>query len=100
MDAKEYLREYGRHMKTYCANNACGKCERNNKNCDVFSEDMLNFIEKWSKEHPIKTNREKFKEVFGISFCDSPICGGKVDEGIKWLDQEYIEPEEIKETNE
>lgn len=45
-------------------------------------------IMKWAKENPIKTNAEKFKEVFGITWNEAPI-------GCRFWNQEYKEPEEV-----
>ena len=47
----------------------------------VLAEDA---IMKWAAEHPIKTNRDKFKEVFGFDYLD-PLPGG----GSAWLTAEY-----------
>jgi len=33
--------------------------------------EIIEIVEKWSKEHPIVTNRDKFKEVFGINLYDT-----------------------------
>lgn len=41
-------------------------------------------IMEWTAKHPIKTNRDKFKEVFGLDYLD-PLPGG----GIAWLAAEY-----------
>lgn len=43
----------------------------------------------WGKEHPPKTNRDKFREVFGmdiITNCNSGTCQ------YDWANQEYKEP--------
>ena len=45
---------------------------------DAF--DIVEIVEKWGKEHPIITNRDKFKEVFGVELyhhkngCDGFSC--------------------------
>lgn len=33
--------------------------------------DIIEIVEKWSKEHPIVTNKDKFKEMFGINIYDT-----------------------------
>lgn len=70
----------------------------------------LNAIENWAKEHPKKTNRDKFEEVFGIKFDTYALCSGEfscdiemhpdavkcIEEGAicadcRWWDEEYKE---------
>ena len=60
-------------------------------------EEAVAIVEKWSKEHPGKTNRDKFFEVFGID----PRPAGYVTnhnraEGLatEWWDRPYEEPKE------
>ena len=62
-------------MRRMCeANPECKGCPINNLglSCGRYSEDFIkdvgtavNAIEKWSKEHPIITNLQKFEEIFG-----------------------------------
>lgn len=43
----------------------------------------------WAKEHPVKTNADKFKEIFG----DEPYTITLFDDNfIRWLREEYKEP--------
>lgn len=57
-------------------------------------------VEQWTKEHPIVTNADKFKEVFGkpIGSYGAPCPNGLTiyENGtmsnIEWLEQEYKEP--------
>ena len=93
MDAKEYIKAYNRHVKTYCAHDACTKCERTGKDCGVLSEEMVDFIEQWSKEHPIKTNMNKIVEVFGEMAVSR---FAKYPELYEWLKEEYQKPEETE----
>ena len=51
------------------------------------------FIMKWARENPVKTNRDKFKEVFGIEFSDLFRLGISRDLQ-KWLYKEYEEPKD------
>ena len=46
----------------------CNDCPLNSIDCDYARNafDIIEIVEKWSKEHPIVTNADKFKEVFGI----------------------------------
>ena len=39
-------------------------CSQGNVNFKAF--DVIEVVEKWSKDHPITTNAQKFKEVFGF----------------------------------
>lgn len=46
----------------------------------------------WAADHPIKTNRKKFQEVFGIDFSD--LYNSGFSRYIQnWLEKEYEEPE-------
>lgn len=47
-------------------------------------------IMNWAKENPVKTNRDKFKEVFGF---DPVILDIWNQRGGEWLFEEYKEPE-------
>ena len=75
----------------------CEECPINKirGNAICMSWIMLNpektepIILKWASEHPIITNRMKFKDVFGFEFTD------RVPESQyhrEWLDKEYEEP--------
>jgi hypothetical protein len=47
----------------------CGECPLYGCGCGdslkTSPEKILELVEQWSKEHPFKTNGEKFEEVFG-----------------------------------
>lgn len=49
----------------------------------IHAMEVIEIVEQWSKEHPIVTNRDKFKEVFGINIdenkhdCVGLICPSK-----------------------
>lgn len=59
-------------------------------------------VEKWSKEHPIVTNADKFKEVFGkpIGSYGTPCPNGLTIyeigtmSNLEWLGKEYKKQEE------
>ena len=53
-----------------------------------YPQEAEEIIMAWAKENPIKTNAEKFKEVFGITWNEAPI-------GNKFWNQEYKEPKEV-----
>lgn len=70
-----------------CAGVDCNNCPFNGKVCNLATNTIFNayksieIVENWVKEHPIKTNSQKFEEVFGfrpnvflreeaVSICD------------------------------
>ncbi len=84
-----------------CRGSMCKDCMFNKDlrcELDDFFEIMEEF-EKWVKEHPPITNKEKMEEVFGakvdtkcecppgIEMCGSPTC----KECRKWWNKEYKE---------
>ena len=128
MDAIEYLKRRGRmcesideciycpiyltameggasmHLRDLWEVNDCHFWEQDN------SEQAAQAVEEWSKENPIKTNAQKFEEVFGIAptqkVCLFLECnengGGFVDGELggcakcklnNWWDEPYKEPE-------
>ena len=78
MDAKWFWAEARRMCQSYVG---CGGCPASSFDCLVSVEsecsdptETVRIVEEWSKEHPIQTRAEKFREVFG----KSPIsCTGK-----------------------
>ncbi len=89
----------------------CGYCSlssHNNgttKSCDDFMLDHPDMAEpilkEWMAEHPLKTNKDKFAEVFGeiekFGKCKFAKCGAVPCGGCDWWKQEYVEPFEGKE---
>lgn len=96
----------------------CEKCPIYAHCCDAYQDDIrvynafeiIDAVEKWSKEHPVITNRDKFKEIFGweipkslrdcyaVQYCDcleSNDCSECPYNGF-W-GKEYKEPKEKKE---
>lgn len=63
-----------------CFGVKCSKCPLLSKcryDCSVGgfitkSFEIIDVVEKWGKEHPVVTNREKFKELFGKEILVSP----------------------------
>lgn len=55
-----------------CTGVDCNFCPFNGKVCNLATNTIFNayksieIVENWAKENPIKTNSEKFKEVFGF----------------------------------
>lgn len=70
MDAVKYLKEYERMCRSYGFD--CGECEinkmRNGDGCtsiiNKYPEEAVSIVEKWSKEHPIKTRKSEFLKMF------------------------------------
>lgn len=64
---------------------------------DIF--EIMEEFEKWVKEHPPTTNKEKMEEVFGVKIgpkCLCPPCAGRCvlncEECRKWWNEEYQTP--------
>ncbi len=56
-------------------------CRKENIFLDIY--DVIEFVEKWAKEHPAKTNREVFMEAMQEKFGDAldlDILNGMLDE--------------------
>ena len=53
---------------------------------DIVLESNCLVVEQWSKDHPIVTNAQKFKEIFGLpAHC-------MIDQDAQWWDEPYKEP--------
>lgn len=109
------LRDYEYKGGTKCVGVICENCPLYNKACGSFYVfEALEIVEQWAKEHPIKTNADKFKEIFGVDapmnrcikndeFCadcefyefGSEHGGCKANE--KFWNAEYTEPAESEE---
>lgn len=94
------FQEIAKEYKRMCdKNKICSKCPiktvMNNTidSCGTWilinPETAENIIMKWSAEHPVETNEDKFKEVFGYDPYTVTIFD---DNFIKWLKKEYKEP--------
>ena len=103
MDAELFAEELGRMCKSYgCSCSGCGVMDlKPDDGCIVAlaknPKEFVAIVERWSNEHPRKTNRDKFFEVFGID----PRPAGYVTnhnraEGLatEWWDRSYEEPKE------
>ena len=93
MDAIEYLKTRTR-MTNNCTIN-CDECLLHYKNNDkelycnkleeYYPNEAIKIVEKWSKEHPLISNVDKYKEVIKETFGDDfeiEICGNKPYENI------------------
>lgn len=80
-DKEKFKKEYIRMMDSLrenhkgepsCNGAACSKCPLNNIACGggidlrYYVFEAIEVVEKWSKEHPIVTYKDKFIEVFGV----------------------------------
>ena len=88
---KTVMREFQR----LCYERKCGLCPVGNRvfneresYCCVWvkdhPEEAERIIMQWAAEHPLKTNRDKFKEVFGLDYFESLPGGCSA-----WLTAEY-----------
>lgn len=94
MEALEFLKE----AKRKCSSTTCEVCRNESyavlcplsEYPDEEMEKLVSGVEQWSKEHPIITNAQKFKEVFGFSVEDKYTMRSDVTD---WLNKPYKEPE-------
>ena len=93
--AKEYKRMC--NLSERCSNCPMNKSKDSAYTCRywmlyVDPEAAEKVILDWAAEHPVKTNRKKFKEVFGIDFSD--LYNSGFSRCIQnWLEKEYEESE-------
>ena len=71
MDAVEFLKESERMCKSHTNCFDCPAFSRLKEECgivDIFNvenkEQVVSFVEKWSKEHPPKTRQSEFLKMF------------------------------------
>lgn len=87
MDAVEFCKELSR----LCSNHECSKCPirmSQNFNCTIKSkgdnaESVVEIVEQWAKEHPIRTRQSEFLRMFPdairdgtglVSICPKKVC--------------------------
>lgn len=101
---------YKRLCKHQHKKDSCRECpvssfkNHTNKVCRDFiinhSDIAEPILKEWATEHPVKTNRDKFIEVFGktkkYSECGIIDCGTVPCIDCKWWQQEYVEPDKAK----
>ena len=108
MEAIEFLREAQRMCNEYACYDGCpvyGACVFGGINAQSPErlEDIVATVETWIETHPIKTNAQKFKEVFGektidqLALCETRTVGPNVPKLFtkpsSWWDEPYKEPE-------
>ena len=127
MEFKEYMKIKNR-MTNCCEPKRCVECPLNVNNngykciCRVFeirySEKAEAIVQKWADEHPVVTNKDKYREVYREVFgkrltrsnrsfttCPPHIAYpeqckqiGGCDKCMKWWEEEYKKPDARKET--
>lgn len=98
MDVVDFVREFNRMCDNY---DICRECLMDviyDPCMEAVYKDpqrVVSIVEKWSKEHPIKTRADKFKEVFGIApeYVQQPFKD-RFPEDNNWWDRPYEEPKE------
>ena len=104
MDAKDFIRERNRMCRAF----TCDTCLLNETGCtitDLNVDEMVDIVEKWSKEHPVMTNAEKFEQTFGLKIKPRgnyfKIVGiiPQHDYIAQWLNEPYMEPGEQDDSN-
>ena len=94
---QEVIKQFKRMCKHYRADICCAKCPlkevRGIYHCwRWISEEPAEaeeLIMKWAKEHPVKTNAQKFEEIFGFNPYTLTIFKTN---SVNWLEDEYKEP--------
>lgn len=70
MDAVKYLKEYDRMCRSYGVCKNCeidklrNKCEGCSSIVYAHPEKVVDIVEKWSAEHPVKTRQSEFLKMF------------------------------------
>ena len=104
MDAVKFLKEHKRICQIYCHSLTCTECPLEDCNnglgipCDTLfnehPEAVVRVVEEWSKAHPIQTNMDKLKEVFGVANLANMFYqdGNEYCLRIHWFDMPYEAP--------
>lgn len=101
MDVKDFVKEYTRMCETYVDCLQCPLQMHSDRYCFeqvyVNPEKVVGAVMAWSKEHPLQTKAEKFKEVFGVEVAK---VGYQANHTLAyglpadWWDAPYEEPKE------
>ena len=91
MDAVTFLKEYNR----LCTGRRCSDCPLESAACrppqGMNIEKTVSIVEKWSKEHPRRTNADVFREVFDSNALS--VFSMDSARFIAWTNNEYIDKE-------
>lgn len=100
MDAVEYFKEKKRMCDTQDSCSKCPLCDPDpfddawNNYChtieSIFPSRAVEIVKEWTKENPIYTNLDKFKEIFDYIILSKREF--EIDSFFDWLNEEYIEP--------
>lgn len=97
----EVMKQFNRMCDSHKRCGTCPTCPINHDK-ELFTcyrwltknaEKAEEIIMTWAEEHPLKTNRDKFKEIFGIDFSYLFRLGISRDL-LNWLEKEYEEPKD------
>lgn len=93
---KEVMKQFNR----MCDNHKwCDTCQINENRgryiCDRWLTEnptkAEEIIMQWAEEHPLMTNNDKIKEIFGLDFKSTFTASPWT---LDWLDEEYKEPKD------
>ena len=88
MDAVKFIQEHKRMCKSFAYTSCCG-CPNRKESClsNIRSisdpDEYVDYVETWSKEHPLVTNEDKFVEMFGFAITTTD------ERLLEWFKQEY-----------
>lgn len=76
MDAVKFINEYRR----ICTLKRCMECPLKEMGCSITTqkakaEEIVDIVEKWSAEHPIKTRQSEFLKVFPMAEMNEDVVG-------------------------
>lgn len=99
MDVAEFVRVHQRMCDNYDLCRGCpmdGKCNPCTEAVYKDPQGVVEIVEKWAKEHPVQTNWDKFKEVFGRMGYPDLV---RAEPGVTiyasaWWDEPYKAPKE------
>lgn len=91
MDAVEYIKTIHRLCESQNGYSGCSGCQLLNEDdyCSIVdarerAEDVVQIVEQWAKDHPIKTRQSKFLKMFP---------GAKIDSGVIIFCPKFLLPE-------
>ena len=68
MDAVEFLKGFDRMCEAYDKDGFCKNCPAYEYNCctnfNGQENDVVQIVEQWAKEHPVKTRQSEFLKMF------------------------------------
>lgn len=68
MDAVEFLKQFNRMCEAYDEDGFCKNCPAYEYNCcanfNGQENDVVQIVEQWTKEHPVKTRQSEFLKMY------------------------------------